>query len=249
MDIRFKNDKVDIAITNIDKDIIHHENEMDNIINIIKVLQSFEFTDTMQKTVTAIQEKKEQPKNIQTSVDRPVIRDRLPNTVDLSELEMKKAVTEEPMVRCPECGQSSTVLVEIDDTHNYLMRKVVNEKKETFETVMELTSEKDINNILMPASASPLDYHNDIMKIKIPKKLKDVDINVSNETKICCPVCGNSAHTFKEWVEAFKHPLDFGFETENLCDVCGQEAVNTFDENKNEVIVCESCGSKKNIVK
>lgn len=241
MNIEYKDRDVEISIKNVSNDIGKEDYEY--VIKIIELFKGFgtPLRETLLPVAKQIQET-EAPK--QSSDDRPVVRDRLPNQVDLSELEIKKAVTTEPMIRCPHCGQASKAIVRIDNTENFLLRKVNKNGKDTFETVMQISSEEDIDKICKPENANIMDYHNDISKIRIAGRLRNTDLNVSNETVLQCPVC-REQHKFSDWVEAYKHPLDFGFETECLCDVCGHEAVASIDKDKNKVIKCEDCGFTK----
>lgn len=245
MDIKYKNKDVEISIKNVNNNAILTSEELNSIVKIINLLKDIK--TPMEELLPTMTPKPAKEQSLTTNDDRPVIRDRIPNQVDLSEYEIKQAVTQEPMIRCPNCGQSSKAIVCISYTENYLLRKVTKNNKKTFETVMLLEDEDAINNILKPKNATAIDYHNDIMKIKQSKKLKDTDLNVSNETKLQCPCC-HSVNKFSKWVDAFKDPLSFGFETENLCEVCGKEAVKTIDENKKEIIQCEYCGYKDTIV-
>lgn len=247
MDIKYKDKDVEISIKNINKNAILTGEELESV---VKIIQLFKTNQNSIKTsfdnIIKDAIPKEEPKKMQASNnDRPVIRDRLPNQVDLSELEIKRAVTEEPMIRCPVCGQSSTAIVVIkDDEEYYLLRKINKNGKDTFETVLKCDNYEDVMKLYKPSDASELDYYEDVTKIKIAKNLRNTDLNVSNDTKLICPLCLDNS-VFSKWVEAFKHPLDFGFETEMLCDVCGEEAVETIDKDKNKVIQCEHCGFKK----
>lgn len=242
MDIKYKSKNVELSINNINNESVSNNEEL---VKLIELLKGFE------KDFLSSSDSNDVVKNISTekskvtvSTERPVIRDRLPNQIDLSELEIKKAVTTEPMIRCPQCGQASKTIARISDTENYLLRKVNKKGKDTFETVMQLEDEDAIDKICKPEQADIMDYHNDIIKIKVPAKLRNTDLNVSNDTTLQCPIC-RGENKFSDWVEAYKHPLDFGFETECLCDVCGHEAVESIDKDKNKVIKCEDCGFTK----
>lgn len=241
MDIEYKDKDVEISIRNINKNNVGNE-EFENVIKIINLLKDFKAP--IKEVLKPIIEQKTQGKTKDKEEDRPVVRDRLPNQIDLSELEIKKAVTTEPMIRCPHCGQASKAIVHISATENYLLRKTNKNGKDTFETIAQLDSIEAIDNICKPENANILDYHSDIAKIKVPAKLKNTDLNVSNETILQCPVCRDK-NKFSDWVNAFKNPLDFGFETDCLCDVCGHEAVAAIDKDKNKVIRCEDCGFEK----
>ena len=237
MDIRFRNEKVEIIFNNIDKDTIHNKEEMDCIMKIIELFKSFDSTEI--KTIINDNDVKSKVKK--EIEDRPIIRDRIPNTIDMSELEIKKAVTEEPMIRCPHCGQSSVVIVDISNTERYMLRKTIKNGKETFETILLMEDDNQLNNMIRKDDVDKLDYYNDIVKIKPFKNVKDSDINVDNDTDLICPMC-NQKFKFKSWVDAFKDPLSFGFESESPCDVCGGETVEAIDKDKNITIKCEKCG-------
>ena len=241
LSIEYKDKNVEIAIRGLNN-LSFGERESKVIINFINSLKGCN-EDIEIKDYNITKDANTKSKND----DRPMIRERLPNQIDMSELEIKKAVTEEPMIRCSCCGQASKAIVHISATEYYLLRKVKKGNKKTFETVMSLDSLDAVNKIIKPGKSSILDYHNDIMKIKQDKKLKNTDLNVSSETIIQCPVCGTKA-SFKTWTEAFKHPIEFGFETDLLCDVCGKEAVSTIDKDKNEIIKCEYCGHIEQVV-
>lgn len=240
MNIEYKDKDVEISIKNISGDIDKEDYEY--VIKIIELFKGFgtPLREALLPVAKQIQET-ETPKSLD---DRPIVRDRLPNQIDLSELEIKKAVTTEPMIRCPQCGQASKVIARISDTENYLLRKTNKNGKDTFETVMQLESEDAIDKICKPEQADIMDYHNDIVKIRVSAKLRNTDLNVSNDTTLQCPIC-RGENKFSDWVEAFKNPLNFGFETECLCDVCGHEAVEAIDKDKNKIIHCEDCGFEK----
>ena len=248
MDVEYRDKDIEISIRNVNKNTVG-DKEFENVMKIITLFKEFAtpFKEAVLPIVKqALPEVKEKPEKVNKE-DRPVIRDRIPNQVDLSTLEIKKAVTNEPMIRCPHCGQASKTIVCINDCENYLLRKITKNGKKTFETVMVLEDQEAIDNICMPEGANITDYHSDIMKIKQSKKLQNTDLNVSNETMLLCPCC-KEKEPFSKWVDAFQHPLEFGFETETLCDICGGEAVKAIDENKHEIIQCESCGNKETIV-
>lgn len=247
MNLKFKNDVKEITIQDIPESLLSSNEGREYILAIIETLydnperkSNVNLSDVDNNKVINFS------KDIKTQVkDRPVIRDRLPNTVDLSELEIKKAVTEEPMIRCPNCGQSSTVIVIVSDTVAYLMRKETVDNKETFKIVTELEpTEENIENASLKYSVAPMVYYKDIQSIKRKKKYDGLDIAVDNNTDIYCPMC-REKHKFSNWLEAYRSPLELGFETELLCDVCGGEAVQTIDSKRNKILRCESCGFTK----
>lgn len=240
MDIEYKG-KVELSIKNVDI------RDLDSITKIVELFKSFDKTTIVSKQDNTLQKNTKEEKESDKSIvrDRMLVKDRIPNQIDLSELEIKKAVTKEPMIRCPHCGQSSVVFAKIEND-NYLLRKENKNNKDTYKIVVSLDDEA-VKGLYKPAQADIRDYHNDMMKIRVSSKFKDKDLNVNNDTDLTCPVCATT-HKFKEWVDAFKDPLWFGFETELLCDVCGGEAVERIDENKNKFVKCEHCGYEKKIV-
>lgn len=253
MDIQFKTKEVEININNVDKEAIHNEKEMKSIIEIIELFRSFTTNEVKtlvsdKATANTIREKVS-PKNKDTVQIRG--KERLPNVVMLSDLAIKKAVTENPMIRCPECGQTDKVIVNVSDNENYFMKKRNIKGKEEYIPIMLLSDKEQIDNICLPEGDDPVDnmqaYNYDLSRIKIPKSLKNVDINVSYETQITCPIC-RAKNKFELWKNAFDNPLEFGFETELLCDMCGKEAVDVVTEDKRHIIRCEHCGYEKDVV-
>ncbi len=235
MDIKYKTDKVEIVIKDIRKGEVLSDEEIANIVKIIDLLK-----DEDSSISTGVSKIIKAPvKSNNSSDDRPVVRDRLPNQVDLSELELKKAVGTEPNIRCSHCGQSFIAVVSVSDCEYYLIRK----EGSSFEVIVQYESTDDIDKISKPADANFMDYCNDIKKIKQKKSYKGLDLNVDNNTLLLCPVCKGKGPLSK-WIEAYENPLDFGFETEYLCSVCGGEAVKSIDKDKNVVIKCENkdCG-------
>lgn len=241
MDIKYKDDKVEISIKNINKNSILVDSELNSVVKIIEILRDFNGEIKTGLTNIIKEQKKENKESLKDS--KPVVRDRLPNQVDLSELDIKKAMTTEPMIRCPSCGQSSKAIIHIEKDKNYFIRKIKKGNKETFETFLAL-DEEETKKIKRPIPSRIIDYHDDIMKIKAQKDLVNTDINVKADTMVLCPVCA-CLNDFSNWVDAYEHPLEHGFETENLCEICGAEAVETIDKNKKKVIKCESCGFTK----
>lgn len=248
MDIKYKDDKVEISIKNINKNSILVDSELNSVVKIIEILRDFN-GEIRTGLTNIIKDTKQEEKEIKTKDvkdnERPVVRERIPNKVDLSDYEIKSAVTTEPMIRCPCCGQSSKAIVHIDNEFYYL-RKSKNKNKETFDTIMVMQSEEEVNNIIKPEDSDILDYHHDIMDIKIPSKLKNTDLNVDNNTELLCPIC-NETKKFNEWVDAYNNPLDY-FETDMLCDICGGEAVEKINKDKTKVIICECCGYEKPVI-
>lgn len=234
--IIIKKGNAEISMTNISEHFLETK-------NFLELLKIFDLKCDDVKEDTENTENKKIIPIIRKNEERSLVKDRLPNTIDLSELEIKKAVTEEPMIRCSTCGQSNKAIIIINKDHNYYMQKRMVNNKESYITLLDM-KDSDVDGMCKPSEASISDYTKDIDDLKVPKALKDVDINVDVNTEILCPICG-AQDTFNNWAEAFKHPLEYGFETELLCDMCGQEAADIIQKDNKHVIRCESCGYKK----
>ena len=167
------------------------------------------------------------------------IRERIPNNVvNIKDLDIKKAVTEEALVRCPVCGQSHIITVNSGNSI-YVMRKFYSiDKLDEFRIIAEFDSlnSQDFINMCCKPETNKKAYFEDIQNIKM---IDDKDFTVTNQTEIFCPVCCASSD-FIEWKKAFNNPLDY-FETEHLCDVCGGEVVTQMIK-KQKVNKCEKCG-------
>ena len=167
------------------------------------------------------------------------VRDRLPNNiVDIKDLSVNQAVTEEALVRCPKCGQSHVLAVK-SGSSIYVMRKFyAHSSKDEFRLVAELSSTNisELLNMSCKENTDKKAYFEDIQNMKM---INDKDFVVNNDTEIFCPVCCKS-DTFLEWKEAYDNPLKY-FETEHLCDACGGEMIAKIIKEEKRY-VCESCG-------
>lgn len=167
------------------------------------------------------------------------IRKRLPNSVvNIEDLSIQQAVTEQALVRCPKCGQSHVLAVN-SGNHIYVMRKFYSlTQSDEFRIIAEfdsLTSQDFINMCCKPDTDRKA-YFEDIQKAKM---LDDKDFAVTNETEVFCPVCCKSS-SFMDWKEAYENPLQF-FETEHICDACGGEKLEKLIR-KHKVYQCDKCG-------
>lgn len=185
------------------------------------------------------------------------IRKRVPNNVvDISELTIGKAETNNALVRCPHCGQSHAILA-MDEFNYYIMVRDF-EKNEFFPVgdpfnVNETTEEELLSFMYQESKngkeVSKLDYFNDIQTLLKKYKKESIDIVVNNDSLIKCPVCHKDEH-FIEWKEAFVNPQNY-FEFNEICDACGGEMLgkNTKSSTKSKSPVfkftCESCGHEK----
>lgn len=168
------------------------------------------------------------------------LRDRLPNNVvDVKDLDIKQAVTEQALVRCPKCGQSHVLAMKSGNCI-YIMRKFYSctGNNDEFRNILELDSTQ--TDELFSMSCTPdtdkKAYFEDIQNIKM---IDDKDFTVTNDTEIFCPVCCES-DTFLNWKNAYDNPLNY-FETEHLCDACGGETITKMIK-KNKINKCEKCG-------
>ena len=175
------------------------------------------------------------------------IRKRIPNNVvDVSSLDVKKAITEEVQIRCPHCGQKMIIAIKNNDNDNefHLMRVADNDKKfASFKYIKDISKE-ELDKMTLADKDKVLSYYKDIKKLKIAKK--DIDVVCVNETEIYCPVCGES-DTFNEWKKAYSTPLDY-FESENLCPICGGtqyvRSLKKEDGSFIQIYECETCATQ-----
>ena len=184
--------------------------------------------------------KEQTKKAMEPTRDEFKIRERIPNNVvDVRTLNVKQAITEKALVRCPHCGQSH-VLAMVSGSNVYMMRKFYSAtgNDDEFRTIAEFDSTKNkaFFNMCCKTETDKKAYFEDIQKIGM---LDDKDFTVTNDTEIFCPVCCQS-DVFLNWKDAYEYPLNY-FETEHLCDVCGGETVTKMVK-KQKVCKCEICG-------
>lgn len=168
--------------------------------------------------------------------ERPAIRSRIPNNiVNIEDLSLTQAVTENALVRCPHCGQANAIIVN-DNTGIYLMRK--DYQKNEFVVIAEYgIDDNTFTDACCKDDTDKQAYFKDLQK---QPELSDItQFNVTNETELFCPVCRNS-NDFKQWKDAYENPLNF-FETDQLCDACGGEKLPKVIKNKT-VYCCDKCG-------
>lgn len=191
----------------------------------------------------SVNKTEEPPKEIKPEKkDRSIIRPRIPNNiVDIKDLTIEKAVTENALVRCPSCGQAHCLAVHSDKI--YMMRKDYD--KNEFGIICEFDSlqSQDFINVCCKEDTDRNFYYQDLQKIKF---ITTSDFAVNDDTEIFCPVCCSS-NSFSEWKHAYQDPLSF-FETEHLCDACGGEKLEKFIK-KSKFYVCDKCGLKETINK
>lgn len=256
MNIKFKNSNYELEIEGIKSD--NYDNFCDTLATIIGYLTCPSDIDdgSEDDEKPVIEDKKSTSnvlsfKNVKNSKDtskdikdeRPIVRDRLPNEVDLSDVDLKNVETSEPMLRCPLCGQSKNVIVIIKKDENYYLVRRDNDEYQ----VIAKMNDDEIDGMMYHQQSTAKDfkkirqYSSDIEQVTVPNSLKGIDIVTDSQTELLCPICGKKYPTY-QWIDAYKNPLLYGFETECLCDVCGSEAVITIGEDKIEHKKCECCG-------
>lgn len=164
------------------------------------------------------------------------IRERIPNNiVDVKSLDVKQAITEKALVRCPHCGQAHALVVH-SGSNIYFMER--NFDKDEFNIIFQFDSsnEKQLTGMCCKEDMDKLAYFYDLQSLKA---ISDDDFVLDNTTELFCPVC-HTSNTFEDWKNAYEHPLNY-FETEHLCDVCGGETVTKVVK-ENKINKCEKCG-------
>jgi len=175
-------------------------------------------------------------KPVQVARDDFNIRQRLPNNVvDIKELDIKQAVTQKALVRCPKCGQAHCLAVN-SGQKVYLMER--NFSTDDFNVIAEFDSlnSQDFADVCCTENTDRLAYFNDLQSAEV---ISRDDFAADNDTELFCPVCCSS-NAFFYWKDAFETPLKY-FETEHLCDVCGGEKIERFIKKKH-VHQCDKCG-------
>lgn len=179
-----------------------------------------------------------QPKKIEAPRnDEFRIRERIPNNVvDVQTLDVKQAVTEKALVRCPHCGQAHCLAVNAG-SKVYLMEKDLKENDFNIITEFDSLTSEDFANVCCNPDTDRLAYFNDLQNVE--PFIDNNDFVVNNDSEVFCPVCCES-DTFLNWKKAYETPLEF-FETEHLCDVCGGETITKVVK-KQKINKCEKCG-------
>ena len=278
MDIKYSNGNFSFSMTSVDKQSIHNPDEMNTIIEIIKLCQRVagveEDASIVKEDIKPEIVPHKKPKKSAIKEERPVARKRLPNlingepveepnievdssnlnVIDLKKINLTNAKTEKAMLRCPHCGQNDSIIAfttSVDNVKNptsdsieaYFMRQ---EPSGEYQAIAEFKKFSEINNMSIQKEKTPkncLEYHEDIKKIKVPSKLRDKDIAVTSNCAIKCPIC-HEMESYKIWTDCYKDPLLFGFETEELCSICGSEVVSNVTPAGNTIKICDGCGYK-----
>jgi DNA-directed RNA polymerase subunit RPC12/RpoP len=171
-----------------------------------------------------------------------LVRDRLPNTsvIDPATLDVKKAVTEKALVRCPHCGQAHCLAIS-SGAKIYFMERDFHKNDFGIIAKFDSLTNKGFLGMCCKTDTNKLLYFKDLQDAAL---ITQEDFAATDETEIFCPVCHQS-ESFYEWKNAYINPLDY-FETEHICDVCGGETVVKPDAaTKQKSIGCETCGHTK----
>ena len=184
---------------------------------------------------------------------------RLPNTsiVDVSTIDLKKAIAQETLIRCPFCGQSHCTIIGTHQNVRVLLKKKHNGKNSYYPAATPAaTGNKTINDVFSEFTIAGLIRNKRIKEEHLHKQrlefynlmsnvnVTDEDFNADADTRLLCPVCGKES-TLSVWVDAYVNPLKY-FETGSLCEACGGELVDCIENDSvhGEVTVakCEVCG-------
>ena len=194
-------------------------------------------TDNNVKPILDYTKKQEQIIEKPKIIERPMVRNRLPNNaVDIADLTIKQAIKEKALVRCPKCGQAHCLAVS-SGSRIYMIERQFSSNE--FDIIAEFNSFEDLEfiNMCCKEDTDKRLYFQDLQSLK---PLADKDFVISNDIEIFCPVCHESS-SFEEWKDAFENPLKY-FETEYLCDACGGEmSVLKADDDGSIVYICNKC--------
>lgn len=171
------------------------------------------------------------------------IRKRLPNNViDVASLDVKQAMTENALIRCPHCGQAHAAIIKQQDSNFYFM--IRDFKDNEFKVLSEFDSSnlEEINRMYCPDSKEMRpQYFKDLRNFKTELR-SDIDLVVDNDTEIICPVCQKRS-SFLHWKKAWEEPSNY-FEYSNICDICGNEMmidINSSNRQDDGSMICVFC--------
>ena len=207
---------------------------MRDVMKALIVSDIAEDTEISKRTEKLIEHVQEVP--VVKQEDRMIIRPRIPNNVvDINELTIEKAVTENALVRCPNCGQAHCLAVP-SGNHIYLMRRDFKDNEFGIIAEFDSLNSEDFVNVCCKPETDRNAYYQDLQQMSF---MYNTDFAVNNDTELFCPVCCKS-HAFSSWKDAFENPLAY-FETEALCDACGGEKLEKLIK-KRKIYQCDKCG-------
>lgn len=247
MKIQISDKKVSVSVTGISERI--EPSELNSIASkmhdIIKAVNAYgNKSDCVQSPIKATPDTldlvnkalSKEPAPVTAKQESPLIRPRIPNNiVDVKDLTIEKAVTENALVRCPSCGQAHCLVVPTGNRF-YMMRRDFKDNEFGIIAEFDSLNQKEFINMCCPDESVRQAYYHDLQCIPFQY---NTDFAVNNDTEIFCPVCCKSS-TFNFWKEAFEHPLEY-FETEHLCDACGGEKLEKVVKGK-KLQYCDACG-------
>lgn len=205
---------------------------MQEIVDLYKEISSNTTGIYEKQYVESHTEKKQYETSVITEEKSP-IRDRLPNNIiDIKDLDVQKAMTENVLVRCPHCGQACAIIVK-DKYKLFLMKRDF----EANEFVIIAEAEESELPILIAKDGGAKKYYDSIYDKKV---INSSDFAVNDDTEIFCPICHES-NDFYKWKDAFSNPWKF-FEHERICNICGGELSSVIDSKNSNLMVCDKCG-------
>lgn len=254
MDIKFSNDIMRFSLKSIPKEAIHSAEDMARVVKIIELCKEICSsdepiqTDKIEVETDSKEVKEKVTKAISETVcdDKPIIRNRIPNTVDLGELTLSKLNTKNVLTRCPLCGQSYATIAKTGK-HEwcYLRSNIKNNGDKELELLTVIEDESDLNLMVLQKEdtrENRIEYCKDIRDAVKNPEFDNKDVVINEDTILICPMCQEES-TAKEWIDCYKDPLKFHFETDSLCEVCGGELTQRIEkESSKTVFVCEKCG-------
>lgn len=236
-----KDNLITLSIKNGDYSVIAEvpfiifDTKTETIVNALKTCLNSVVNNEV-KVVEALPKLPQEQQVIAPKRDEFKVRDRLPNNVvDVKTLDIKQAVTENALVRCPKCGQAHCLAVHTY-SKAYLMERDFDANEFNIIAEFDSLTGNGFIDVCCKPDTNRLDYFKDLQNASI---ITYEDFALNNNTEVFCPVCCES-DTFLNWKDAYENPLNY-FETEHLCDVCGGEVVTKMVK-KQKVNKCEKCG-------
>lgn len=226
MKIRIKTKDASISVDSFNGSI-------QEIVDLYKEISSNPIAIYEKQHVTELQTGKKQYEAPVITEEKSPIRDRLPNNVvDIKDLDVQKAMTENVLVRCPHCGQAYAIIVK-DGIKLFLMRRDFDAN----EFVIIAEAEESELPLLIAKNGEAKKYYDNIHNKKV---INSSDFAVNDDTEIFCPLCHES-NDFYKWKDAFRNPWKF-FEYEKICDICGGELSPVIDSKNSNSMICDKCG-------
>ena len=170
------------------------------------------------------------------------IRERIPNVAKDDAIKIQQPKMEKALVRCPQCGQGTMAIVEINDEEKRLMLKKGDEFKTTN---VIIKNDEELKKMVFPKSRKKpgdnikalKEYYSDIVENTTIVE-EEKDMFVAEDTKLYCPCCKESSR-FKDWKNTYDNPEErFGYT--DVCDICGGE-VEAVVKKDGTKLICSVC--------